>query len=73
MSTVNWEALVSYSWSDGLSGHINEGTLVLWANEGQKTYPLAYIHKPKYMGAEDWARVRECIRLSVPVLRGKKG
>lgn len=34
-------------------------TMIITANEGDKSYPIAYIHKPKHISIEDWEVIKE--------------
>ena len=54
-----------FSFSDGWFDRISPETLVIQANTDGETWPIAYIHKPKSLSAEDWTMVRAALRFAI--------
>lgn len=38
----------------------------IWAQEGNKTAPLVYLQKPKWVGDEQWSEIVNAIKLELP-------
>ncbi len=51
----------SFTKSQGFSPN----TVILWANEGVKGYPIAYIKKPKGISVKDWNIIKEKLCISL--------
>jgi len=60
------ERIESISISIGKNDYFNNTDRIsIWGSEGNKIYPIAYIHKPKGISLEDWQVIKSKLEIKL--------